>query len=66
MVSKANQVDEPLWTVDEAARFLRLSKKYIYRLVESGRLPHYKLGRRVRFSGGEVRSYLKTCRSQRA
>jgi excisionase family DNA binding protein len=47
-----------LWTVQETARYMKMSPKYVYRLVEIGVLPHFKLGRRVRIEPKQVRSYL--------
>ena len=43
------QVDEPLWKVEDAAAFLRLSLKAVYGLVEAGQLPCVRIGTRIRF-----------------
>lgn len=48
----------PLWTVDDAAEYLNFSRKHIYRLVESGKLPHLKIGRRIRFRFQEIEAFL--------
>ena len=45
----AIQSRTPLWKVDDAADFLRLSQKSVYGLVESGQLPCVRIGTRIRF-----------------
>jgi excisionase family DNA binding protein len=50
--------DRRLWTVKDAARFIKMSQKYVYRLIETGALPHFKLGRSVRLDPEHVESYL--------
>jgi excisionase family DNA binding protein len=48
-----------LLTLDDVARLLRLSKVTVYRLVERGLFPVYRLGRRLRFSRVQVAEYLR-------
>ena len=36
-----------VWTVEEAARLLGISRAHAYDLVARGELPHLRLGRRV-------------------
>jgi excisionase family DNA binding protein len=36
-----------VWTVEEAARLLGISRAHAYELVARGELPHLRLGRRV-------------------
>jgi len=38
-----------LITVEDLARHLGISTMSVYRLVEAGRLPHYRAGRQIRF-----------------
>lgn len=45
---------ESLWTVDEAAAHLRVSKSWMYRQVASGLVPTVRLGRSVRFRRSEL------------
>jgi excisionase family DNA binding protein len=47
-----------LWTVEAVAEFLGVSKTWVYRRVESGEIPHRKIGRVVRFVPDEVTSWL--------
>lgn len=48
---------EPLWTVDDVARFFGCTTRHVINLQANG-LPHFYLGRLVRFDPGEVREYL--------
>jgi excisionase family DNA binding protein len=49
---------EPLLTLPEVARLLRLSEKSIRRMVARRRLPCVRLGRSVRFDAGDVLRWL--------
>lgn len=50
---------EALWTVADTARFLSLSKSWVYKEVEAGRLPCIRIGAAVRFSPPEaIRRYV--------
>ncbi len=40
---------QPLLTVDQAARFLGVSRRQVYRLVRSGELKPLRVGQRLRF-----------------
>ncbi len=43
-----NRTEErPVWTVEEAARLLGISRAHAYDLVARGELPHLRLGRRL-------------------
>lgn len=41
--------EDTLWTVADAARYLRISKSWVYQGVAAGRIPHLKIGALVRF-----------------
>jgi excisionase family DNA binding protein len=47
-----------LLTPSEAANMLRLSKASIYRLVETRRLPFYRVSGSLRFSKKDLEDYL--------
>ncbi len=56
-------------TVREVASRLRISASSVYLLVESGRLPHHRLGTRrgaIRVSEEDLAAYLADCRESRA
>ncbi len=56
---------EPLWTVDDVARFLAMSKQWVYKHAELGTLPCIRLGSALRFQPEAVRRYVDQ-RSRRA
>ena len=53
-------MDEDVITLDEAVSFLKVSKSTLYKLVESGRVPAKKVGRRWRFSRADLSQWLST------
>lgn len=48
---------EPLWTVHEAAAYLKMSSSWLYKRVAEGAVPHVKLGNIVRFVPDQVRQF---------
>ena len=54
--------DEPLMDINELAAFLNSSVRHMRRLVHEHRIPHYKIGGKLRFSRGETRNWLATLR----
>lgn len=42
--------DDEILTIEEAASFLKLSKRTLYYHVERGSIPFFKAGRLIRFS----------------
>ncbi len=48
-----------LWTLDDAAAFLRLSRRTVYRMVLDGRLPGHKIGGHWRLFKPEIMEALK-------
>lgn len=52
---------EALWTVADVARFFSCTARHVVNLQANG-LPHFYLGRLVRFDPAEVREYLKSNR----
>jgi excisionase family DNA binding protein len=51
--------DDTLLTKDEVCRMLRLSKSQVNTLMRTGRLPYYKIGRKVLFSLREIKEWLE-------
>lgn len=47
------------YTVSQFAELLQLNEMTIYRFVKSGQLPHYQLGRMMRFHRDDVEGFLK-------
>jgi excisionase family DNA binding protein len=50
-------------TIEEAAKFLSLSKSHIYKLTSRGEIPHYKpTGKRIYFFRDDLIDFLKAGR----
>ncbi len=49
---------EPLVTANEVAEYLQCSASTIRRLAARGKIPHYRLGKIVRFRRSEVDAWL--------
>jgi excisionase family DNA binding protein len=50
--------------VEELTQYLRVKRSTIYDWVHKSSIPHYKLGRLVRFRESEVNEWLKTKRQK--
>lgn len=50
-----------LWNVGEAARFLGMSKSWVYKAAEVGTLPVVMIGARVRFDPEQLKVYVRSC-----
>ena len=48
-----------LLTPDDVARRLAMSRKRVYRLIESGGLPHFKIGRSIRISSTDLAQWIE-------
>jgi len=51
-------MNDDIMTVDEVAEYLKVSKKSIYRLVKSGKLPAKKVLNKWRFSRDRVKEWI--------
>ena len=50
-----------MWiTVKEAAIFLNIKEKTIYYLVNQGLIPHYRIGKMVRFNKEELSNLMRS------
>lgn len=58
MRSSEINAKEALWTVREAAAFLRLGRNTVYDWAASGKLPSLRLGSRIRFLPSALRRWL--------
>ena len=58
------ETPDQLFSIDEAAEFLKLSKPTLYSKVSRNELPYMKRGRRLYFSRTELTEYLKEGRRQ--
>ena len=58
-------LDQRLLTAEEVAELLRLPVSTIYDLARTGRLPHLRIGRALRFSQSDLEAHLaESCRGQ--
>jgi excisionase family DNA binding protein len=55
----AEMLGQPLLSIAEVARLLKLSVKSVHRLAARGSLPCYRIGRLVRFAPGDVFRWLE-------
>ncbi len=47
-------------TVQEVADYLRVSRQTVYTLVRVGKLPHFRVGNKVRFKRVDIERLTKT------
>lgn len=53
--------EDTLWTANDVARYLKVSRSWVYHRAESGQLPHSRVGGLIRFQPDEIRSFGSTC-----
>jgi len=46
-------------TVEEVATLFHVSERHIYKLVQDGILPHFKVGKAVRFDPDKIADWLE-------
>ena len=51
-------MESKLVTVRELAAHLAVSESWLYQQVEHGRIPHYRIGRAVRFDPAAITEWL--------
>jgi excisionase family DNA binding protein len=50
---------EPLWTVEDVAKYLRLKQETVRMMARTNKLPALKVGKAWRFRSSEVKDVLK-------
>jgi len=55
----------PLLSIEELSAYLGIKIKTLYGKVESGDIPHYRIGRLIRFRLDEINAWLEGCRNSR-
>jgi excisionase family DNA binding protein len=58
--SVRNPEVEPVWEIADAADFLHLHPKTIYRMVRAGELPGAQIGNRWRFRPSDLDAWLRS------
>jgi excisionase family DNA binding protein len=58
MVAKETNIVEELICIDDLCRILKLKKSYVYLLTHEKKIPHYKLGRHLRFKLSDIEKWL--------
>lgn len=54
------QVEEPsVLTVPEVAKLLRVSRQSVYIMLRTGKLPHFRVGNKVRFNRADIEAIMK-------
>lgn len=51
--------EDCLWTVDDVARYLRMSRSWVQKASSAGRLPTIRLGATVRFDPETIRAWAR-------
>lgn len=54
----------PLFTVREAAEYLRISERHLWTITRTGKLPAIKLGRSKRYSLADLDAYIARRRQE--
>jgi excisionase family DNA binding protein len=50
---------DALWDANDVARYLRVSRSWVYHRAEAGRLPHLRVGGLLRFDADVVRAFIR-------
>jgi excisionase family DNA binding protein len=51
--------DQSLWDAQDVARYLKVSRSWVYHQAEAGLLPHLRVGALLRFDPDTIRAYTK-------
>lgn len=57
-------LEDPILTIPEVARYLKISKSKIYSLVSREEIPHLKIGRNVRILRKDLQAWMEKQTSQ--
>ena len=51
------EVENTLWTATDVARYLKVSRSWVYHRAEAGLLPYLRIGGLIRFEPAIIRQY---------
>jgi excisionase family DNA binding protein len=54
-----HHLEDPILTIPEVARYLKMSKSKIYSLVSREEIPHLKIGRNVRIRSKDLQAWME-------
>lgn len=54
-----HRLGDPILTIPEVARYLKVSKSKIYNLVSRQEIPHLKIGRNVRIRQADLQMWME-------
>jgi excisionase family DNA binding protein len=57
-------MDKGFLTVNEVSEYLSVKPSTLYLMVESGELPHYRIGRLIRFKKDDVNQWMEAHRRE--
>ncbi len=60
-ISESNQSSnqEGFWNVQDATGYLKVRASTVYSLVEQNEIPHYRVGRQIRFRKSEIDKWME-------
>ncbi len=54
-----HRLEDPILTIPEVARYLKMSKSKVYNLVSKKEIPHLKIGRNVRIRQADLQRWIE-------
>lgn len=57
--TESSAVRDALWDVNDVARYLKVSRSWVYHRAEAGLLPHLRVGGLLRFDPEAVRGFAR-------
>jgi len=54
-----SELEECLWDAHDVAKFLSLSRSWVYRAVEAGTIPCIRIGSAVRFDPQTIKAWVR-------
>jgi excisionase family DNA binding protein len=64
MSQSFHRLEDPVLTIPEVARYLKMSKSKIYDLVSKKEIPHLKIGRNVRIRQADLQRWMEAQTAQ--
>jgi excisionase family DNA binding protein len=58
-VMTSDDASDTLWDANDVARYLKVSRSWVYHRAEAGLLPYLRVGALLRFEPAAVRAYVR-------